>query len=126
MSDTCSTSWSFEPNTGTNLFEYVRAMQGAYLLGEHSVSNSGKVERVIRQAYPTFTTYLRNGQFHNLDDLATEAERIQGDILIAHAYHPPPPVSLFLEPQCTWHGGNVLPAPFRQTDAMAAPVGETG
>ncbi|XP_075527369.1 uncharacterized protein LOC142559691 [Dermacentor variabilis] len=91
-----------------SLLEYVRAMQELYLLAEHSASNSEKVERVIQQAHPTFAAYLRNGRFHGLDDLAAEAKRIQGDILAARAYRPPPPASLSLEPRCAWNSGNVL------------------
>ncbi|KAG0438533.1 hypothetical protein HPB47_016980 [Ixodes persulcatus] len=50
-----------------------------------------------------------------LDELALEARRIQGEILAASAYRPPPPLSASLEPRCAWNGGT--PSRPRQADA---------
>ncbi|KAG0426993.1 hypothetical protein HPB47_025937 [Ixodes persulcatus] len=93
-----------------SLLEYVRAMQELFLLADPSAPNiAERVERVIRQAHPTFSAYLRGSRFHSLDDLALEARRIQGDILAARAYRPPPPPTASLEPRCAWNGDTVAP-----------------
>ncbi|CAN7945427.1 unnamed protein product [Ixodes hexagonus] len=102
-----------------SLLEYVRTMQELYLLADPSAPHSERVERVIRQAHPTFSAYLRGSRFHTLDDLALEARRIQGDILAARAYRPPPPPSATLEPRCAWNGDSVSPHS-RPADASAA------
>ncbi|KAG0444560.1 hypothetical protein HPB47_013661, partial [Ixodes persulcatus] len=89
-----------------SLLEYVRVMQELFALAEPSAPDAEKVERVIRQAHPTFAA---------LDELALEARRIQGDILAVRAYRPPPPPSASLEPRCAWNGGT--PSRPRQADA---------
>lgn len=98
-----------------SLLEYVRVMQELFALAEPSAPDAEKVERVIRQAHPTFAAYLRGSRFRSLDELALEARRIQGDILAARAYRPPPPPSASLEPRCAWNGGT--PSRPRQADA---------
>ncbi|CAN7952207.1 unnamed protein product, partial [Ixodes pacificus] len=87
-----------------SLLEYVRAMQELFELAEPSAPQAERVERVIRQAHPTFAAYLRGSRFRDLNELASEARRIQGDILAARAYRPPPPASSALEPRCAWNG----------------------
>ncbi|XP_077511855.1 uncharacterized protein LOC144122158 [Amblyomma americanum] len=89
-----------------SLLEYVRAMDELYRLADPRATNTEKVERVTRQAHPTFTAYRRGVRFRDLDELAAEAKRIQGDILSARAYRPPPPASLSLEPRCAWNGSS--------------------
>nr|XP_050046372.2 uncharacterized protein LOC126543285 [Dermacentor andersoni] len=101
-----------------SLQEYVRAMQDLFLVAEPKASNEERVERVIRQAHPTFSAYLRGGRFRDLEELAAEAKRIQGDILAARAYRPPPPASEALEPRCAW--GGPVPLPERQQPGQAA------
>ncbi|XP_049528712.1 uncharacterized protein LOC125947611 [Dermacentor silvarum] len=101
-----------------SLQEYVRAMQDLFLIAEPNASNEERVERVIRQAHPTFSAYLRGGRFRNLEELAAEAKRIQGDIIAARAYRPPPPASEALEPSCAWRGPE--PFPQRQQPGQAA------
>lgn len=90
-----------------SLLEYVRAMDELYRIADPSALNCEKVERVTRQAHPTFAAYLRGGKFRDLDELASEAKRIQADILASRAYRPPPPASQALEPRCAWNGDNV-------------------
>lgn len=63
-------------------------MQKQYLLVEPEAANTEKVERVIRQAPPTFAAYHRSSRFCDLEDLAAEAKCIQGNILAAQRYHP--------------------------------------
>ncbi|XP_037501856.1 uncharacterized protein LOC119375903, partial [Rhipicephalus sanguineus] len=87
-----------------SLQEYVRAMDDLFSIAEPRASNEERVERVIRQAHPTFSAYLRGGRFRDLEELAAEAKRIQGDLLAARAYRPPPPASDALEPRCAWRG----------------------
>ncbi|XP_077508064.1 uncharacterized protein LOC144119238 [Amblyomma americanum] len=87
-----------------SLLEYVRAMDELYRIADPSAPNGEKVERVTRQAHPTFAAYLRGVQFRDLDKLASAAKRIQADILASHAYRPPPPASQALEPRCAWNG----------------------
>ena len=87
-----------------SLLEFVRAMQELFELAEPSEPNAERVERVIRQSHPTFAAYLRGSRFRDLNELASEARRIQGDILAARAYRPPPPASTALEPRCAWNG----------------------
>ncbi|KAH6920248.1 hypothetical protein HPB50_028764 [Hyalomma asiaticum] len=86
-----------------SLQEYVRAMDNLL---------------VIRQAHPTFSVYLRGARFRDLEELAAEAKRIQGDILAARAYRPPPPASEALEPLCAW--GGAMPSPQHSTGAAFA------
>ncbi|XP_075542412.1 uncharacterized protein LOC142576232 [Dermacentor variabilis] len=107
-----------------SLQEYVRAMQDLFLIAEPKASNEERVERVIRQAHPTFSAYLRGGRFRDLEELAAEAKRIQGDILAARAYRPPPPASEALEPRCAW--GGPVPLPQRQQPGQAAFAATSG
>lgn len=92
-----------------SLLEFVRAMQELFELAEPSAPNAERVERVIRQSHPTFAAYLRGGRFRDLNELASEARRIQGDILAARAYRPPPPASAALEPRCAYIRGTHFP-----------------
>ncbi|KAH8010008.1 hypothetical protein HPB51_024358 [Rhipicephalus microplus] len=85
-----------------SLLKYVRALQELYLLADPMASDAEKVERAIRQAHPTFAAYLRSARYRDLNELASDAKRIQGDILAARAYRPPPSASL--EPRCAWAG----------------------
>ncbi|KAH8040124.1 hypothetical protein HPB51_009380 [Rhipicephalus microplus] len=87
-----------------SLIEYVRALQELYLLADPTASDAEKVERAIRQAHPTFAAYLRSARYRDLNELASDAKRIQGDILAARAYCPPPPPSASLEPRRAWAG----------------------
>ncbi|KAH8009798.1 hypothetical protein HPB51_019867 [Rhipicephalus microplus] len=80
------------------------ASRELYLLADPTESDAEKVERVIRQAHPTFAAYLRSARYRDLNELASDAKRIQGDILAARAYRPPPPPSASLEPRCAWAG----------------------
>lgn len=105
-----------------SLLEYVRVMQELFALAEPSAPDAEKVERVVRQSHPTFAAYLRGSRFRNLDELALEARRIQGDILAARAYRPPPPPSASLEPRCAWNGGSSSRP--RQNDAATASADE--
>ncbi|XP_049271918.1 uncharacterized protein LOC125758606 [Rhipicephalus sanguineus] len=91
-----------------SLQEYVRAMDDLFSIAEPRASNEELVERVIRQAHPTFSAYLRGSRFRDLEELAAEAKRIQGDILAARAYRPPPPAGVALEPRCAWGGASPL------------------
>ncbi|XP_077517872.1 uncharacterized protein LOC144128380 [Amblyomma americanum] len=88
-----------------SLLEYVRTMDELYRIADPPAPNGEKVERVTRQAHPTFAAYLRGVQFRDVDELALAAKRIQADILASHAYRPPPPASQALEPRCIWNGG---------------------
>ncbi|KAH6947113.1 hypothetical protein HPB50_017095 [Hyalomma asiaticum] len=47
----------------------------------------------------------------DLDELASEAKRIQANILASRAYRPPPPASQALEPRCAWNGDNFRTRP---------------
>ncbi|XP_075736710.1 uncharacterized protein LOC142776625 [Rhipicephalus microplus] len=87
-----------------SLLEYVRALQELYLLADPTASDAEKVERAIRQAHPTFTTYLRSARYRDLNELASDAKRIQGDILAVRAYRSSPPPSASLEPRFAWAG----------------------
>ncbi|XP_049275318.1 uncharacterized protein LOC125759907, partial [Rhipicephalus sanguineus] len=104
-----------------SLQEYVRAMDDLFSIAEPRASNEERVERVIRQAHPTFSAYLRGGRFRDLEELAAEAKRIQGDLLAARAYRPPPPASDALEPRCAWRGA--VPQQKSQGAAFAAASG---
>ncbi|KAH6948926.1 hypothetical protein HPB50_027148 [Hyalomma asiaticum] len=61
-------------------------MDEFYRIADPSAPNCEKVERVMRQAHPTFAVYLRGSEFRDLDELASEAKRIQADILASRAY----------------------------------------
>lgn len=107
-----------------SLLEFVRAMQELFELAEPSAPNAERVERVIRQSHPTFAAYLRGSRFRDLNELASEARRLQGDILAARAYRPPPPASAALEPRCAWsgtrhleHQGATIPQTMRKIGA---------
>ncbi|KAH7931737.1 hypothetical protein HPB51_029765 [Rhipicephalus microplus] len=80
------------------------ALLELYLLADPTASDAEKVERAIRQAHPTFASYLRSAHYRDLNEVASDAKRIQGDILAARAYRPPPPLSASLEPRCAWAG----------------------
>ncbi|XP_077560842.1 uncharacterized protein LOC144175671 [Haemaphysalis longicornis] len=103
-----------------SLQEFVRAMDELFAIAEPHASSEERVERVIRQAHPTFSAYLRGGRFRDLEELAVEAKRIQGDILAARAYRPPPPASESLEPRCAWNGPLPLPRRHETADPSAA------
>ncbi|KAH6938864.1 hypothetical protein HPB50_013827 [Hyalomma asiaticum] len=92
-----------------SLLEYIRVLQELYLLADPMASDAEKVERAIRQAHPTFAAYLRSAHYRNLNDLASDAKRIQGDILAAQTYRQPPPPSASLESRCAWAGGDSSP-----------------
>lgn len=53
-----------------SLQELVRAMDELFAIAEPLASNEERVERVIRQAHPTFSAYLRGGRFRDLEELA--------------------------------------------------------
>ncbi|KAH9379861.1 hypothetical protein HPB48_006108 [Haemaphysalis longicornis] len=57
-------------------------------IAEPTAPNDERVERVIRQAQPTFAAYLRGARFRDLEERAAEAKRIQGHILASRAYRP--------------------------------------
>lgn len=99
-----------------SLLEFVRAMQELFELAEPSAPNAERVERVIRQSHPTFAAYLRGSRFRDLNELASEARRIQGDILAARAYRPPPPAAAALEPRCAYTG-DTLPRGTRRNES---------
>ncbi|XP_037270722.2 uncharacterized protein LOC119162806 [Rhipicephalus microplus] len=101
-----------------SLQEYVRAMEDLFSIAEPRASNEERVERVIRQAHPTLSAYLRGSRFRDLEELAVEAKRIQGDILAARSCRPPPPASEAVVPRCAWGGAMALPQ--RQQPARAA------
>lgn len=103
-----------------SLLEFVRAMQELFELAEPSAPNAERVERVIRQSHPTFAAYLRGSRFRDLNELASEARRLQGDILAARAYRPPPPASAALEPRCAWSGDTPSRTPRRYDSANYA------
>ncbi|KAH6920717.1 hypothetical protein HPB50_028296 [Hyalomma asiaticum] len=84
---TCSTHSAPAPDlTGQSDWSCVRAMDEFYRIADPSAPNCEKVERVMRQAHPTFAVYLRGSEFRDLDELASEAKRIQADILASRAY----------------------------------------
>ncbi|XP_077492183.1 uncharacterized protein LOC144103298 [Amblyomma americanum] len=83
-----------------SLLEYVRTMEELFQIAEPSASNDERVERVVRQAHPTFAAHW----FRDLEDLAAEAKHMQADILAMRAYRPPPPASEAVEPRCAWTG----------------------
>ncbi|KAG0422903.1 hypothetical protein HPB47_001300, partial [Ixodes persulcatus] len=95
--------------------EYVRAMQELLQIADPNDTNQEQVERVVRQAHPTFSRCLRGRPFGSLSELAQEARRVQADILAERRYHLPPAPTDTLDPRYAWHG----PA------AMAAASGET-
>ncbi|XP_077564081.1 uncharacterized protein LOC144179532 [Haemaphysalis longicornis] len=103
-----------------SLQEFVRAMDELFAIAEFHASNEERVERVIRQAHTTFSAYLCGGRFRDLEKLAVEAKRIQGDILAARAYRPPPPASESLDPRCAWSGPLPLPRRHETADPSAA------
>ncbi|CAN7987121.1 unnamed protein product [Ixodes pacificus] len=103
--------------------EYLRAMQELLQIADPNATNQEQVKRVVRQAHPTFSRYLRGRPFVTLSELAQEARKVQADILAERRYHLPPAPTDTLEPRCAWHG----PAPrgYRRWEAaMAAASGE--
>ncbi|KAH6947444.1 hypothetical protein HPB50_019033 [Hyalomma asiaticum] len=60
----------------------------------------------------------RTSRPHDLEELAAAAKRIQGDILAARAYRPPPSAATSVEPRCAWNGGAVA-AQARRVNASA-------
>lgn len=85
---------------------FVRSMEKLYQIAVPTAPNDERVERVIRQAQPTFAAYLRGARFRDLEERAAEAKRIQGHILASRAYRPLPPASEALEPRCAWKGAS--------------------
>ncbi|KAH7932817.1 hypothetical protein HPB49_003255 [Dermacentor silvarum] len=71
-------------------------MEDPFLVAEPKASNEERVERVIRQAHPTFSAYLRAGRFRDLEKLAAKTKRIQGDVIAARAYRTPARPALLL------------------------------
>ncbi|CAN8017194.1 unnamed protein product [Ixodes persulcatus] len=61
--------------------EYLWAMQKLLQIADPNATNQEQVERVVRQAHPTFSRYLRGRPFGSLSELAQEARRVQADIL---------------------------------------------
>ncbi|XP_077541257.1 uncharacterized protein LOC144153493 [Haemaphysalis longicornis] len=102
------------------LQEFVRAIDELFAIAETHASNEECVERVIRQGHPSFSAYLRGCRFRDLEELAVEAKRIEGDILAARAYRQPPPASESLEPRCAWNGPLPLPRGQGTADPSAA------
>lgn len=92
-------------------------MEDLFLITEPKALNEERVERVIRQANPTFPANLCGSRFRDLEEFATDVKHIQGDILAEHTYHPPPPASEALEPRCTW--GGLMPLPQREQLSQA-------
>lgn len=84
--------------------EYLRAMQELLQIADPNATDQEQVERVVRQAHPTFSRYLRGRPFGSLSELAHEARRVQADILAERRYHLPPAPTDTLEPRCAWHG----------------------
>ncbi|KAH8034907.1 hypothetical protein HPB51_003194 [Rhipicephalus microplus] len=60
-------------------------------------------ETYVRLIQPSPLTFGAP-RYRVLNELAYDAKRIQGDILVARAYRPPPPSSTSLEPHCAWAG----------------------
>lgn len=103
--------------------EYLRAMQELLQIADPNATDQEQVERVVRQAHPTFSRYLRGRPFGSLSELAHEARRVQADILAERRYHLPPAPTDTLEPRCAWHGP--VPRGYRRGEAaMAAASGE--
>ncbi|KAG0415292.1 hypothetical protein HPB47_007522 [Ixodes persulcatus] len=103
--------------------EYLRAMQELLQIADPNATNQEQVERVVRQAHPTFSRYLRGRPFGSLSELAQEARRVQANILAERRYHLPPAPTDTLEPRCAWHGP--VPRGYRRGEAaMAAARGE--
>ncbi|CAN7977898.1 unnamed protein product [Ixodes persulcatus] len=103
--------------------EYLRAMQELLQIADPNATNKEQVERVVRQAHPTFSRYLRGRTFGSLSELAQEARRVQAYILAERRCHLPPAPTDTLEPRCAWHGP--VPRGYRRGEAaMAAASGE--
>ncbi|CAN7994698.1 unnamed protein product [Ixodes pacificus] len=96
-------------------------MQELLQIADPNATNQEQVERVVRQAHPTFSRYLRGRPFGGLSELAQEARKVQADILAERRYHLPPAPTDTLEPRCAWHGP--VPRGYRR-GAMAAASGE--
>ncbi|KAH6925524.1 hypothetical protein HPB50_006527 [Hyalomma asiaticum] len=101
-----------------SLLEYVRAMDELYRVANPLASNAEKVECVPRQAHPTFAAHFRGCNYADLEELAAAAKRIQGDILAARAYRPPPSAAMSVEPRWAWNGGATA-AQARRANASA-------
>ncbi|KAG0424930.1 hypothetical protein HPB47_027855 [Ixodes persulcatus] len=105
--------------------EYLRAMQELLQITDPNAMNQEQVERVVRQAHPTFSRYLRGRPFGSLTELAQEARRVQADILAERRYHLAIAATDTLEPRCALHG--LVPLYYRRGEiAMAVASGETG
>ncbi|KAG0443520.1 hypothetical protein HPB47_014823 [Ixodes persulcatus] len=103
--------------------EYLRAMQELLQIADPNATNQEQVERVVRQAHPTFLRYMRGRPFGSPSELAQEARRVQADILAERRYHLPPAPTDTLEPRCAWHGP--VPRGYRRGEAaIAAARGE--
>ncbi|KAH6940246.1 hypothetical protein HPB50_026442 [Hyalomma asiaticum] len=72
------------------------------------LSDGEMLERVVPVS---LTDQAARSEFRDLDELASEAKRIQADILASRAYKPPPPASQALEPRCAWNGDNFRTRP---------------
>ncbi|KAH6935180.1 hypothetical protein HPB50_004336 [Hyalomma asiaticum] len=70
------------------------------------------------QTHPTFAAHFRGCNYADLEELAAAAKRIQGDILTARAYRPPPSAATSVESRCAWNGGAVA-ARARRANASA-------
>ncbi|KAH8009419.1 hypothetical protein HPB51_016698 [Rhipicephalus microplus] len=55
----------------------------------------------------------RGCKFADLEELATEAKRKEGDILAARSHCPPPPAAQSIEPRCACNGRVVVSEAFR-------------
>ncbi|KAH8031560.1 hypothetical protein HPB51_019163 [Rhipicephalus microplus] len=73
----------------------------------------GQLLRSGAQAHPTFAEHIKGCKFADLEELTTEAKRIQGDILAARSYRPLPPAVQSIEPRCAWNGSAVASEAFR-------------
>ncbi|CAN8025458.1 unnamed protein product [Ixodes persulcatus] len=121
--------------------EYLRSMQELLQIADPNATNKEQVERVVRQAHPTFSRYLRGRPFGSLSELAQEARRVQADqsrllrecspiqtnvwpnSLNKRLCHLPPAPADTLEPRCAWHG--LVQLGYRRGEAaMAASSGE--
>ncbi|KAH6944196.1 hypothetical protein HPB50_002263 [Hyalomma asiaticum] len=60
----------------------------------------------------------RGCNYADLEELAAAAKRIQGDILAAREYRPPPSAAMSVEPRCAWNGGATA-AQARRANASA-------
>ncbi|CAN7986045.1 unnamed protein product [Ixodes pacificus] len=96
--------------------EYLRAMQELLQIADPNATNQEQVERVVRQAHPTFSRYLRGPVFGLLQRVRSlSSHRVQADILAERRYHLPLAPIDTLEPRCAWHGP--VPRGYRRGEA---------